>query len=272
MRKILYSLIALLILTPNLFSETIKLWHGKNAGLGAEAVTLTIHLPNKTLEKTSAVIICPGGGYGTCVMTYEGNEVGEWFAARGIAAFVLKYRVAPHRHPLPRTDVLESVSYVRKNAKLYHVNSSKIGIMGFSAGGHLAATAATQYTAPINRPDFLILAYPVLSMKKGVTHEGSKRNLLGENPDSKLVSEMSLETQVDDKTPPTFIFHTYEDQAVPAENALLFVSSLRKFKVPCEFHLFHKGRHGVGLGREGNKKWPILLNDWLTRSGYTLKL
>ncbi len=268
MRTINYIITIFAILIIKAKSETIKLWHNENAGPGAENVTLTIHLPKKMPNETPAVIICPGGGYGTCVMTYEGNEVGEWFSKKGIAAFVLKYRVSPYRHPLPKNDVLGAIKYVREKSNLYNINSSQVGVMGFSAGGHLAATAATQFTKISNRPNFLVLAYPVLSMKKGVTHEGSKRNLLGINPDPILVSKMSLETQVNQATPPTFIFHTYEDQAVPAENALLFVSALNKFKIPCEFHLFQKGRHGVGLGTKGNKKWSTLLHDWLIRSGY----
>ena len=145
-------------------------------------------------------------------------------------------------------------------------------LMGFSAGGHLAATAGTQFSNDSERPDFMILAYPVISMKRGVTHEGSRRNLLGEPAAASLVEKMSLETQVTKRTPPTFIFQTHQDRAVPAENALRFVSSLRKVGVGCEFHLFREGGHGVGLGRhEGSKKWPLLLEDWLRRSGYMEK-
>tara|TARA_B100000965_G_C19528620_1_gene730025 strand:- start:53 stop:868 length:816 start_codon:yes stop_codon:yes gene_type:complete len=268
MKVLILSVAFLSVLDLTLKSETVKIWQDLDTGKGAQNVTLTIHLPNTNSVKAPAVVICPGGGYGTCVMSYEGNEVGEWFSKRGFAAFVLKYRVSPYRHPLPRNDVQQAIKYVRKNAKKYKVDPEKLGVMGFSAGGHLAATAGTQFTDLSDRPDFMILAYPVISMKKGITHGGSRINLLGVNPNQKLVERMSLETQVNSKTPRTFIFHTDEDSVVPAENALLFISSLRKFGVPCEFHLFQKGRHGVGLGREGNKKWSLLLEDWLRRLGY----
>ena len=264
-----YILLAVFcILNLDLKSETVQIWQGLEAGKGAEDVSLTIHLPTTKSIKTPAVVICPGGGYGTCVMSYEGNEVGEWFSKRGFAAFVLKYRVSPHRHPLPKNDVQQAIKYVRKNCKKFKVNPEKLGVMGFSAGGHLAATAGTQFTSPLDRPNFMILAYPVISMRKGITHVGSRINLLGSNPNKKIVDAMSLETQVGSKTPTTFIFHTNEDSVVPAENALAFVSSLRKNRVPCEFHLFQKGNHGVGLGRQGNKKWSLLLEDWLRRLSY----
>ena len=249
--------------------ETFKLWDDGEGGAGAADVTLTLHRPPEEKSNGAAVVICPGGGYGTCVMSYEGNDIGRWFAGRGVTAFVLKYRVAPHRHPLPRNDVREALRHVRANAEMYGVDTGRIGVMGFSAGGHLAATAGTQFGARESRPDFMVLAYPVISMRDGVTHAGSRRNLLGEAPPAELVEEMSLETQVGTTTPPTFLFQTDADEAVLAENALLFAMALRKAGVPCELHLFRDGPHGVGLGRhEGSKKWPGLLEDWLRRSGF----
>ncbi len=272
MKTTLYVLSLSLTLILNGYSETFKLWSEGEGGEGAENVTLTIHRAKTETkeEKTSALIICPGGGYGMCVMSYEGNDVGKWFAQRGITAFVLKYRVSPHRHPLPGNDVRKAISRIRADALSYHIDSEKIGVMGFSAGGHLAATAGTQFSNKLERPDFMILAYPVISMAKGVTHEGSKMNLLGKNADKELVEKMSLENQVTAEAPPAFIFHTDQDRPVPAENSLRFVSSLRRAGVGCEFHLFREGGHGVGLGRhKGSKKWPGLLEDWLRRSGYT---
>ena len=271
MKTILCSFGLIPILTLNSLSETFKLWPEGGGGTGAGNVTLTLHRAKTETKgtKTSAVIICPGGGYGTCVMSYEGNDVGKWFAQRGITAFVLKYRVSPHRHPLPGNDVRKAISRVRTNASSYQIDPEKIGVMGFSAGGHLAATAGTQFTDKLERPDFMILAYPVISMAKGVTHEGSKMNLLGKNADKELVEKMSLETQVTAEVPPAFIFHTDQDRPVPAENSLRFVSSLRRAGVGCEFHLFREGGHGVGLGRhKGSKKWPGLLEDWLRRYGH----
>jgi len=250
-------------------AETIKLWPDGQGGSGAAGVTLTMHRPATGTENGAAVIICPGGGYGMCVMSYEGNDIGRWFAARGVSAFVLRYRVAPHKHPLPGNDVRKAIARVRKEAATFEIDPNRIGVMGFSAGGHLAATAGTRFDKDESRPDFMILAYPVISMEKGVTHMGSRRNLLGEAASPELVREMSLETQVTRHTPPTFIFQTDQDRAVPAENALRFVSALRKVGISCEFHLFREGRHGVGLGRhEGSSKWPGLLEDWLQRSGY----
>ncbi len=250
-------------------AETFKLWPDGEGGPGAAGVTLTVHRPAKGKENGAAVVICPGGGYGMCVMSYEGNDVGRWFAAQGVTAFVLRYRVAPHKHPLPGDDVRKAMTRIRKEADGFNVDPKRIGVMGFSAGGHLAATAGTQFITDEARPDFMILAYPVISMEGGVTHMGSRRNLLGNSPSPELVKKMSLETQVTRRTPPAFIFQTDQDRAVPAENALRFVSALRKAGVSCEFHLFREGRHGVGLGRhEGSSKWPGLLGDWLRRSGY----
>jgi len=258
-----------LLATISAGAETIKLWADGQGGAGAAGVTLTMHRPAAGTENGAAVIICPGGGYGMCVMSYEGNDIGRWFAARGVSAFVLRYRVAPHKHPLPGNDVRKAISRVRKEAAMLNIDPNRIGVMGFSAGGQLAATAGTRFDKDESRPDFMILAYPVISMEKGVTHMGSRRNLLGDAAAPELVREMSLETQVTRRTPPTFIFQTDQDRAVPAENALRFVSALRKVGISCEFHLFREGRHGVGLGRhEGSSKWPGLLEDWLRRSGY----
>lgn len=250
-------------------AETLKLWPDGEGGAGAAGVTLTVHRPEAGKENGAAVIICPGGGYGMCVMSYEGNDVGRWFATHGVSAFVLRYRVAPHKHPLPGDDVRKAISRIRKEADGFNVDPKRIGVMGFSAGGHLAATAGTQFGTDESRPDFMILAYPVISMEQGVTHMGSRRNLLGNAASPELVRKMSLETQVTRRTPPAFIFQTDQDRAVPAENALRFVSALRKAGISCEFHLFREGGHGVGLGRhEGSSKWPGLLEDWLRRSGY----
>lgn len=250
-------------------AETKPLWPVGEGGEGAAKVTLTTHLPAADKANGAAVVICPGGGYGMCVMSYEGNDIGKWFAERGVAAFVLKYRVAPHRHPLPGNDVRRAIRHVRTTAAGHGIDPKRIGVMGFSAGGHLAATAGTQFTDDAERPDFMILAYPVISMKDGVTHVGSRNNLLGKPAPPALVEKMSIETQVTPRTSPAFIFQTNGDTVVPAENSLLMVSALRKAKVPCEFHLFREGGHGVGLGRhEGSKKWPGLLEDWLQRSGY----
>jgi len=258
--------------------KEIKLWPEGKGGEGAASVSLFYHEPAESAAGTAprpAVVVCPGGGYGMVVMSYEGNDIAKWFADNGCAGFVLKYRVAPHKHPAQMHDVQRAIQHVRANAKTLGVDPQRIGVIGFSAGGHLAATAGTHFqdadpkaTDPVlkvsSRPDFLVLAYPVISMIDGVTHAGSKRNLLGAEPPAELVDKMSLEKQVTKKTPPTFILQTNEDKIVPAENAILFYSALRKAGVPAEFHSYQRGGHGVGLGRhEGSKSWPSLLKSWL---------
>jgi acetyl esterase/lipase len=267
MKYILFGL--LLTLGASFGEETFPLWPEGEGGEGADKVTLTLHRPAEGKSNGAGVVICPGGGYGMCVMSYEGNDIGKWFAERGVTAFVLKYRVSPHRHPLPGDDVRQAMRHARSRAEGYGIDPKRIGVMGFSAGGHLAATAGVHYGDALNRPDFVILAYPVISMKDGVTHGGSRNNLLGSPAPPELVEKMSLETQVTKDTPPTFLFQTDGDKAVPAENALLFAMALRKAGVPCEFHMFQQGPHGVGLGRHpGSAKWPGLLEDWLGRSGF----
>ena len=262
-------LLWLAVSTAAFGGEPFALWAEGKGEAAADGVTLTPHLPKEGQANGAAVVICPGGGYGMCVMTYEGNEVGKWFAERGVTAFVLKYRVRPHRHPLPGNDVRRAIAHVREGAGGYGVDPGRIGVMGFSAGGHLAGTAGVHFENALQRPDFMILAYPVISMKDGVTHGGSKKNLLGDDPSPELVEKMSLETQVTPKTPPAFLFQTNEDKAVPAENVLLFAGALRAAGVPCEFHMFNDGPHGVGLGRHpGSAKWPGLLEDWMRRSGF----
>lgn len=214
------------------------------------------------------------------MMSYEGNDVARWFNRFGVSAAVLRYRLAPRYHdPAMLQDVRRAVRHLRANAAALGISPKRIGVMGFSAGGHLAASSGVHFEAgqpeaedPVDqqssRPDFLILAYPVISMKDGTTHSGSRNNLLGANPTAEAIDRMSLETRVTAETPPTFLFHTGEDAAVPAENSLLFYSALRKAGVPGELHLFRAGPHGVGLDRfEDTKAWPDLLKSWMEHSG-----
>ncbi len=265
--------------------QTVLLWpEGAPAAVGNEAVdrpSLTIYLPDKAKAVGAGVVICPGGGYAHLAMDHEGFQIADWYNQRGMAAFILKYRLGPrYHHPAMLDDAQRAIRYVRTHAAGFGIAPDKIGIMGFSAGGHLASSAATHFDAgdagatdPINRagsrPDFLVLCYPVISFTTPYTHKGSMKNLLGDNPDPKLVEYMSSEKQVTDQTPPAFLFHTNSDTGVPAENSVLFYLALRAHKVPAEIHIYEQGNHGVGLA-PGNpilRTWPARLEDWLKVRG-----
>jgi len=229
------------------------------------------HYPASRWTTGAAVIICPGGGYENLATAHEGQQVAQWFNEQGVIAFVLRYRHAPQYHyPAPVLDVQRAVRWVRSHAKECGINTNMIGVLGFSAGGHLASTAATHFDAgnpsatdPIDRvscrPDFAILCYPVISFVEPYAHQGSRRNFFGTNspPPEELARHFSNELQVSANTPPTFLFHTDEDQDVPAENSIAFYLALRKAKVPAELHIYRPGRHGGGM-------WPSdpILGDW----------
>jgi acetyl esterase/lipase len=209
-------------------------------------------------KKRAAVLICPGGGY-AYTSEREAEPIAMQFNANGYHAFVLNYSVAPRRHPQPILDCSRAMCLIRSNAEEWNIDSFKIAVCGFSAGAHLAASLGVHWNKPLldvsgihigmNKPDALILAYPVISMKN-YCHIGSRENLLGKNPEINLVEEMSLETQVSRNTPPSFIWHTVEDVAVPVENSLMFASALRKEKIPFELHVYTKGPHGLSLATE----------------------
>jgi acetyl esterase/lipase len=261
--------------------EVRLLWPGGAPGAtgnkDVDQPSLTIYLPPATKATGTGVIVCPGGGYQMLAMDHEGRQIARWLNSIGMAAFVLKYRHAPHyHHPAPLTDAKRAMRMVRFEAAGFRVAPDAIGIWGFSAGGHLASTLGTHFDAgdanasdPIERvscrPDFLVLAYPVISLTTEFTHQGSLRNLLGENPDPKLVEQFSNEKQVTKDTPPTFLFHTDEDDGVPAENSVLFYLALRKAGVPAELHIYQHGQHGVGLAPTDQvlSSWSDRLADWL---------
>lgn len=226
------------------------------------------------------VVVCPGGGYGGLAMDHEGHQIVEWLNKRGISAWILRYRLGSkgYHHPVQKGDVLRAIRMARHQAAGHGVDPGRLGVWGFSAGGHLASTAATHFDAgdadasdPIDRlssrPDFAVLCYPVITMHEPFTHQGSRRNLFGSDRynDADLVELLSNENRVTAETPPTFIFHTTEDQAVPVENAIAFYSALRKNAVSSELHIYQKGRHGVGLGGTDPllSSWPARLEDWL---------
>jgi acetyl esterase/lipase len=247
--------------------------------------TLTVWLPTAERATGAAVVVCPGGGYGTLAVDHEGKQVGEWLNSIGVAGIMLRYRLGPkYRHPIMLQDAQRAIRTVRAKADMWGIDPARVGVLGFSAGGHLASTVGTHFDAgradaadPVDRqscrPDFLLLAYPVIALATPYAHAGSRRNLLGDNPDPAVLESLSNETQVTKDTPPTFLVHTNADSAVVPENSLLFVMALRKAGVPVEFHLFEKGRHGLGLGGglpERNippdpafQAWPSLCENWL---------
>jgi acetyl esterase/lipase len=228
----------------------------------------------------TAVIVCPGGAYMHLAMDHEGVQIARWLNSLGISAFVLQYRLGPkYHHPAMINDAQRAIRTVRSRAETLHIQTDRIGIWGFSAGGHLASTAATHFDAgnssasdPIDRvgsrPDFAILSYAVILLGE-YAHVGSRNNLLGKEPDPKLVEDLSNDLRVTPQTPPTFLFHTSADTAVPAENSVRFYLALRKAGVPAEMHIFQNGPHGVGLAPTDAtlSAWGGLLANWLRERG-----
>ena len=253
--------------------RTVVLWpDGAPGAVGKQdedRPTLTIYLPAEGRVSGAGVVICPGGGYAHLAMEKEGSEIAAWLNRQGLAGFVLKYRLGPrYHHPAQLDDAHRALRYVREHAADLGIKTDRVGIWGFSAGGHLAATAATHFDAG-TRPDFLILAYPVITFEPPYAHQGSRKNLLGAEPDAKLVHNLSNETQVTAETPPTFLFHTDGDKGVPAENSVFFYLALRKAGVPAELHIYERGPHGVGLAEKDAvlSSWPARLADWLMLRG-----
>jgi acetyl esterase/lipase len=283
-------LLSLIFCTPGADAQPPieVLWpRGAPGALGdtdADKPSLTLYLPAADEATGTAVVVCPGGGYGALAMDHEGKQVAEWLNRQGIAAFILKYRLAPYRHPAPLQDAQRALRTVRARAKEWHLDPQRVGIWGFSAGGHLASTAGTHFDEgnpkaddPIAqvscRPDFLILSYPVITMKLPTTHGGSRHNLLGDHPDEALVESLCNDQQVTAQTPPTFLFHTNADKAVLPENSILFYLALHKAGVPAELHIYESGQHGVGLAQKAPvlSTWPERLRDWLDGRGLLKK-
>jgi acetyl esterase/lipase len=268
--------------------QIVRLWEGRAPGAQGEmdedTPTLTVYLPPRTgsaAAPVAAVIIAPGGGYRTLAIDKEGRAPAEFLNSLGLAAFVLKYRLGPrYHHPIQLGDAQRAIRLVRTRARDWGVAPDRIGFFGFSAGGHLASTVSTQFDAgqasapdPIDRagsrPDFAVLAYPVISLTEAWTHQGSKLNLLGEAPDPALARRLSTDTRVTASTPPTFIYHTNADTSVPVENSVSYFLALRKAGVPAEMHVFKDGAHGTGLAQQDQalREWPTLLANWLRASG-----
>jgi len=278
-------LAAALAQQPPAHHKVEPLWPGGAPGAvgttEADKPNLTVYPAPKATAVRTGVIVFPGGGYVYLAVDHEGDQIARWLNSLGIQAFVLRYRIAPRYHyPAPFQDAQRAIRFVRAHASDYGIAPDRIGVWGFSAGGHLASTVGTHFDAgdqsaadPIervsSRPDFLILAYPVISFTTPYAHLGSLHALLGEHPDPKLAASLSNETQVTARTPPTFLFSTDEDKTVPAENSVLFYLALRKAGVPAELHIYERGPHGVGLAPTDAvlATWPQRLKDWLEIRG-----
>lgn len=277
--------------------QEILLWPGGGKGSPLEASppsapgakgdqpedkpSLTIYLPSSEKSQRVGIVVCPGGGYGHLAMVHEGKDIAEWLNSIGVAAFVLKYRLAPrYQHPAPLQDAQRAIRLVRSRASEWGIDPARVGIIGFSAGGHLASTVATHFDGgnpqakealdtASSRPDFVILGYPVISFIEPFAHAGSRRNLLGTDPDPVLVKSLSNETQVTAETPPTFLMHTSGDTGVPPENSVAFYLALRKAGVPAELHIYERGRHGLGLAPADPalSSWPQRAESWLRVRG-----
>lgn len=273
--------------------STISLWNGKAPGaIGQEPKDnpdgLLYLLPNPTGDPPSAerhpcLVILPGGGYGNLAIDHEGYQIARWANSMGMVAFVCKYRNRKdgYGHPVPMQDAQRAIRLVRTNADEWHVDPKKVGIIGFSAGGHLASTVLTHFdggssiegdpvAAKSSRPDLGILCYPVIGMGQTYTHAGSQKNLLGPDPSLELLTSLNNDEQVTPQTPPTFLFHTQEDTVVHPQNSLAFYTAMVRHQVPGELHFFQKGKHGVGLakGIAGTDAWPELCKKWLATQGF----
>jgi len=264
--------------------EVEPLWSnsapGSKGDTDGDKPTLTIYLPAKEKSTGTAVVICPGGGYGNLAMDHEGHQIAQWLNSLGVAGFILKYRHsnsgAGYGHPAPLQDAQQAIRIVRSRAEEWNIETKQIGILGFSAGGHLASSTGTHFNQRYYdakdsidhiscRPDFMILIYPVISFTEWYAHTGSRRNLLGKNPDKNLVEDLSNEKQVTSDTPPTFLVHANDDKGVPPENSIYFYLALRKAKVPAEMHIYEKGGHGFGLGKKNSavSSWSSRCADWM---------
>ncbi len=259
----------------------ILLWPGGAPGALGQAEedqpSLTVYPIAGGQHARTGVVVCPGGSYLNLAIDHEGAQIAGWLNSYGITAFVLRYRLGPrYHHPIELGDAQRAIRWVRAHAADFGIDPQQIGIWGFSAGGHLAATAATHFASaaattddPIDRqsarPNFLILAYPVITFTEPYLHRGSRTALLGPNPDAAVVADLSAEQAVSKDTPPTFLFHTSDDHVVPVQNSILFYEALVKAGVPAEMHLFESGPHGVGLARNLPvlSEWPDLLAKWL---------
>ena len=281
----LLSLILLLASTASLLhaqtapNKTLDVYPGAVPGArghaAADRPTIDVYLPSSNPTHT-AVLVIPGGGYHDVVADREGAAPAKWLAQRGVAAFVLHYRVAPYHYPAPIADAERAMRLLRSRADEFGFAPDHLGAWGFSAGGHISSILATLFDNGIaaspdpvehasDRPDFVILAYPLISMKPEIGHAGSRENLLGPQPDPALVALLSAEDHVTPTSPPAFVFTTNDDDAVPSQNSMLYVTACQRAGVPVEFHMFEHGHHGVDLAEHlpALHLWTVLLESWM---------
>ncbi|MFB9295219.1 alpha/beta hydrolase [Persicitalea jodogahamensis] len=269
---------------PNAIPNSVEEQTTNNGMLrisGVTVPTLTAFIPPKDKATGAAVMICPGGGYSILAAEHEGSDLGEWFKARGIAAFVLKYRLPnpaamTKQHEVPLKDAMQGMKLIRQNATKYHIKSDQIGVMGFSAGGHLAATLSThfdrgEYASEDARPNYAILLYPVITFSKEYQHGGSHKNLLGADDSEELMNYYSNELMVSPTTPPTFMVHAGDDKSVPIQNSFDYFLALRALGIQAELHAYPTGGHGFGMrtaGKGSVDNWPAAMEGWLKSRGY----
>ena len=258
-----------------------EIYEGKRVRNVSEA-ELYVYLPKKEINTGAAIVICPGGGYAIEAMDHEGYDMASWLAEQGVAGIVLKYRLPYGHHKIPLEDTQRAIRIVRQKAAEWGINSSKIGIAGSSAGGHLASTAGTKFdmgkpdaTDPIEkfscRPDFMLLLYPVITMDEEYGHMGSRNNLLGQDNKWELAEQYSNERHVTAQTPPTFLILADDDNGVPTRNSIEFYMALKKYKIPAEMHIFRDGGHGFGMNKKNLPvdQWPDLFAQWMKQMGIT---
>lgn len=296
----LFILTAICVMTVSMSKSqnySLKVWPGgapdsngitaseeKYDGVRLRNVTeaeMYVYLPAKDKNTGAAVVICPGGGYQILAMDHEGYNIANWFAERGVAGIVLKYRMPNGHHQIPSGDARRAIRTVRANAKEWGIDPAKVGIAGSSAGGHLASTVGTRFDPgnseavdPVerysSRPDFMLLLYPVISFNEEFGHMGSRRNLIGDGNNWEMVQQYSNELHITSDTPPTFLILADDDKTVVPRNSIEFYAALKAHNIPAEMHIFQKGGHGFGM-RNNNipaDSWPELFMDWLKATGF----
>jgi acetyl esterase/lipase len=245
--------------------------------------SLYVYLPPADQATGTAVLICPGGGYGVLAFNHEGYAIAKWLNENGIAGIILKYRlpsdlIMKKKSIGPLQDAQEALRTIRRNAAKWNIDPQKIGVMGFSAGGHLASTLSTHFDEKVYeakdtisaRPDFSLLIYPVITMDSSFTHAGSRRNLLGDDPSIEVITHFSNELRITENTPPAFLVHSSDDNVVPVKNSIVYYEGLKKYNSPSELHVFQKGGHGYGLatGKDTQSAWPALCLSWMKSLGF----